>query len=105
MPSTIMLDITKIPVYYINLDRDVEKKENVELVFKEKVWIFAPSMPAQMPEYLADGKIVKSILLALDPSQREDFENLGISIDEITSLIEILAQAYGTDPGESPASE
>jgi hypothetical protein len=30
MPSTIILDITKLPVYYINLDKDIEKMERIE---------------------------------------------------------------------------
>jgi hypothetical protein len=35
MTSKIVLDLTKIPVYYINLNKDVEKKEKIESLLHE----------------------------------------------------------------------
>jgi hypothetical protein len=83
---------------------DVEE-EPVQVIFRGRTWDFAPSMPAQLPELLAEGKIVRSVLLALEPSQREDFEDLGISVNELSSIVDALIAGYGSSEGESEASE
>jgi hypothetical protein len=94
----------------INIDEKLAakgeiKNEPVQLVFRGKTWNFSAGMPAQMPELLSEGKIVRSVLLALDAEQRSDFEDLGITIDEVAAIVDSLASAYGSSEGESEASE
>jgi hypothetical protein len=94
----------------INLDEKLAakseiNKEPVEILFRDETWIFSPSLPAQLPELLSDGKIIPGLVLALNPDQREAFSNLGVTMDEVGALIEVLAECYGTTAGESQASE
>jgi hypothetical protein len=94
----------------VNIDQRLAAKseinrEPVEVVFRDRTWSFAPSLPAQLPELMAEGKIVAGLLLALAPEQRDDFSQLAVTMDEVGAIVEVLAEIYGTTPGESTASE
>jgi hypothetical protein len=94
----------------INLDERLAAKgevtkEPVVITFRGSDWKFSPSMPAALPEVAAEGKIMSALLMVLDPAQKEDFNNLNVTIDEVGVLFEVLAEVYGTTPGESSASD
>jgi hypothetical protein len=94
----------------INIDEKLAAKaeinhEPIEVTFRGQKWHFAASMPAQLPEYLSEGKIVQGLMLALSKEQREEFQDLAVTVDEVNVLVEALAKAYGTTEGESEASE
>ena len=94
----------------VNIDQRIAAKgelnsEPIEVFFRDRAWTFSPSLPAQMPELMAEGKIVPGLLLALAQDERDDFAALGVTMDEVSAIIEALAEIYGTSPGESTASE
>ena len=94
----------------INIDEQLAakqeaEKEPIQILFRGTTWNFSSSMPAQMPEYFNDGKIVPALLLALDKEQKQEFENLGITLDEVTVLIDAIVKSYGANQGESEASD
>jgi hypothetical protein len=94
----------------INIDEKLAAKaeinhEPIEVTFRGQKWYFSPSMPAQLPEYLADGKVVQGLTLALSKEQREEFADLAVTVDEVNALVESLAGVYGATEGESEASE
>jgi hypothetical protein len=94
----------------INIDEQLAaktdmKKDPIEMVFRKKKWTFSPSMPAQMPELFGEGKIVQALLLCLNARQRKQFEELGVTLDEVSVIVTELAKLYGAEEGESEASE
>jgi len=94
----------------INIDEQLAaktdiKKDPIEMVFRKQKWTFSPSMPAQMPELFGEGKIVQALLLCLKSTQRTKFESLGVTLDEVSVIVTELAKIYGTDEGESEASD
>jgi len=94
----------------INLDEKLAAKgettrEPVVITFRGTDWNFSSSMPAALPEVAAEGKIMSALLMVLDPEQHEAFNKLNVTIDEVGVLFEVLAEVYGTTPGESSASD
>jgi len=94
----------------INLDKQLAakseiNKEPVEILFRGEKWNFSPGLPAQVPELLAEGKVLSALIIGLNESQREKFSNLGVTMDEVTAIFDVLAKCYGTTTGESEASE
>jgi hypothetical protein len=94
----------------VNIDEKISAKaefnrEPIVLTFRGIEWNFSASMPAQLPEYVGEGKIVTGLMLALKVEQREEFEQLGITIDEVKVIFEELSKMYGSTEGESQASE
>jgi hypothetical protein len=94
----------------INIDERIAAKgeasrEPVIVTFRGREWTFAPSMPVELGEMIAEGKIIAGILLALDKNQHDDFRALGMTTDELAVFIQGIAEIYGVTPGESQASE
>lgn len=94
----------------INLDEKLAakgetNKEPIIITFRGKEWTFKPSMPAALPEVAAEGKINSALLMVLDPAERDAFNDLGVTIDEVGALFEVLAEVYGTTAGELSASD
>lgn len=90
----------------INIDEKLAARETVEkepavIKFRGRDWTFNTSMPAELPEVLADGKIVTALLLALNADQRDDFRALNISIDEAQIILEAFGEIFGVAGPES----
>jgi hypothetical protein len=90
----------------INIDeklaaRSTVEREPVQITFRGRNWTFLSAMPAELPELLADGKIVASLLLAIEPDQREDFRGLNLNIDEAQVILEAFGDIFGVSGPES----
>lgn len=94
----------------INIDEKLAAKgeitrEPIVVTFRGRDWTFVPSMPAALPEVASEGKVMSAIMMVLDPAERDDFNDLGVTIDEVAVLFEALAEIYGSNVGESSASD
>jgi hypothetical protein len=50
MSANILIDLTKIPVYYINLDKDVEKRQAIESLLSELGFMYVNRFPGILDE-------------------------------------------------------